>query len=253
MSMATIEPKQELVDRLARRHEADEAGWARIWELMHQTLGRMPFSLYQSVREEKEDLLADFFSEKFLEGEAQFKSFAMLVTAYTNYLTDVYRRERHRPLAEDLVSPGDDEGDAPSLMNQMVAPEQIEEQVSQNKLAVAARDFLFSLDDISRIFVSEGFCDHEGEALYKLAKRHQVASYHKKAADLGILQNKGSLGTDYGDTRIGKWLTRTLQIPIEKERLDEILEAFQALCGAALAWINRMNSENFKNMARPNV
>lgn len=241
--MTTEQQKSELITLLAQRGIAGQAAWTRIWELVHQTLGRMSYSIYRNIREEREDLLANFFSEKLLEGDAQFKSFAMLITSYRNYLTDVYRREKHRPLAEDLAPHAYDGDHSPGLADLLVADEDTETLVGRKKLAASARTFLTALDDIGRLFISEGFCDHEGEALYKLAKRHQIASYHKKAADLGILQNKTALGVDYGKTRIGRWLTQTLGVTIHADYLGEIRDALEVLCEQAQEWLCRMPSQ----------
>lgn len=228
--------QQELLALLARRREAD-ANWDRLWEVLQLTLGRMRPAILKSLRETPEDLLQGFLVEKLLEKNYRFDHFGTLVAAWTNYLTDVYRRESHRPLADDLMRADEVDDDAPPVSERLPSEENVEANVGMRRMLHAAGEFFEQLEEDAKRYLGQSLCDESGPALSKLAKRHRLVNYHKRARSLGIVQNQQAITSeDYGRTRIGQWLSQTLGIALIDANIGEIRQAIKALCERALIW-----------------
>jgi hypothetical protein len=118
--------------------------------------------------------------------------------------------------------------------------------VNAERLSSAASDFLEGRGEWShleqdawwmRLYLRCHFCPggDRGMALYRLAKRHHVPSYHNKAKHLGLSLPKdaGEALASFRNTHIGQWLLGC-GVPVEADRLDEISLALKILCLAAL-------------------
>jgi hypothetical protein len=227
--------QQELIALLATRR-SPAANWERLWELIQLTLGRLRPGILKNLRETPADLLQGFVVEKLIEKDYCFDHYGTLVTAWTNYLTDIYRRNTHRPLADDLM-PESDEEDAPSFVDRVPGEENVEANVGTRKFLHAAGTFFDQLEEDGKRYLGHSLCDEDGPALSALAKRHKLVNYHKRARSLGIVQNQQALvRDDYAQTRIGRWLTQTLGLRLIDENIDEIRQALKALCERALVW-----------------
>ena len=233
--MNRLPPAAELVEQLALR-AAGRADWDRLWALLQVTLGRLRPGILRNLRESPEELLQSFVVDKLLEKDYDFPTFGKLIAAYTHYLTDVYRREQHRLLSDDIFRSGDDDG-GESFIPELVSTENVESNASRNRLMAQASHFFAQLEEDAKRYLGQSMCADDGEALHKLAMRYKIANYHKRARKLGIVQNKQAITAgDYAKTDIGQWIVGTLGIPLEHEHLHDITQAVEALCAQALLW-----------------
>ena len=232
--MNRLPPAAELVEQLALR-ASGRADWDRLWALLQITLGRLRPGILRNLRESPEELLQSFVVDKLLEKDYDFPTFGKLIAAYTHYLTDVYRREQHRLLSDDIYRGDDDCGD--SFVPEQASAEDVESNASRNRLMAQAGRFFAQLEEDAKRYLGQSMCADDGEALHKLATRYKIANYHKRARKLGIVQNKQAITAgDYAKTDIGQWIVGTLGIPLEHEHLHDITQAVEALCAQALLW-----------------
>lgn len=102
-------------------------------------------------------------------------------------------------------------------------------------VAAAARAFIAALPEPERLLLCEGFGDERPGGLSGVAARHAIASYHYRAGLLGLVHRRSALPADYAATTLGRWIARTLRIPIAAENAEAILRVFEILGAEAHA------------------
>ncbi len=239
-----LSPHEEadLISLWAKRSELVTPEWNRLWNHLTKVLTQCRPAVLKQLPESHEDYIHSFILNKVFQDRhtsPPLHSAAALATFFKNYLIDVQRYEARRPVTYlndeatlDHFSEGCDESPTPDAVSTQGDPV---ESSHSNQLLKSAASFVNDLCHEDQIYLSLHACDDEGEALYKIAAKYNIASYHYKAGQLGITRKKGELPDGYEKTRIGAWMTKSLGLRIAAECIDEILDAFEALCGAASA------------------
>jgi hypothetical protein len=103
--------------------------------------------------------------------------------------------------------------------------------LTEQKVRNAARAFIAGLDASERVLLAGSFGPlHDAMgALSKVAQDFGIASYHYRAARLGITVKKGCCAHNFARTRIGRWITHTLDIPIAAENRAALLVVLNLL------------------------
>ena len=232
----------DLISLWARRGELDKPEWDRLWILVTKVLNQCRPAVLRQLTGEHGEHVVDFFLNKVIQDkytQTRLDSAAALATFFQRYLLDLVRYQARRPTtylddeeALDHLSEGGDDNVASDMASVQSGPA---ESSHWKQLLEAAAAFVHALCHEDQIYLSLHACDEESEALYKIAAKYNIASYHYKAGQLGITRKKGELPKDFERTRIGTWLTKTLGLRIAAECAEDILEAFEALCEAAAA------------------
>lgn len=157
-----------------------------------------------------------------------------LCAYFRRYLIDCLRASAFRRSTPLDAEPA---GDAAGLHEapQDAAAVLAEHGLSAAEVALAARQFIRALPEPERLLLCEGFGQERPGGLASVAQRHAIASYHYRAGRLGLVHHRGALPADYGRTRLGHWIERTLGIPIRAENRAVIGQVFQIL-GAEASW-----------------
>ncbi|MGU7775902.1 hypothetical protein ACV229_37840 [Burkholderia sp. MR1-5-21] len=89
----------------------------------------------------------------------------------------------------------------------------------------SARAFIDGLDDADRLVLagSLGWLSDEKGGLSQVAAQYRIASYHYRAAKLGVTLKKHAQPADFARTAIGQWIERTLGIDIAPDNRAAIL------------------------------
>jgi len=233
----------DLISLWARRGELDKPEWDRLWILITKVLAQCrPAILKQLTSGSHDGYINDYIEFKVVKGNfehTRLDSAAALATFFKNYLVDLQRYEARRPITYssdqavlDYYSENGDDSAASDVASEQLDPSEL---LHWKQLLVASAAFFDGLGDEDQIYLSLYQCDAESEALYRIAAKYGIASYHYRAAQLGITRKKGELPEGYERTRIGTWLTKTLGLRIAAEFAEDIHEAFQAMCEAAAA------------------
>ncbi len=245
--MLPAQEEAELLQLWARRAVLEKSGWDRLWLLVTGALMRTSPSVLRNLPDTKQDYVTDFFLNKVLHGrygdpaapESALSSVRALATYFNNYLIDIHRSvaNRNTVFVEDqqLLDTMADDADESAASPCACGGATPEEQVAEASLFEAAKVFFDSLGEEEQLYLAAHTCDGDGDPLYKLAERHKIASYHRKAGQLGITRKKGELHNGYEKTRIGAWLSEVLKINLYECEPQDVLQAFIALCRAAFA------------------
>lgn len=244
-----LPPEEEaaLISLWSSRADLGKPQWEQLWTLVTRVLSQCNPLVLRQLPDSKDDYITEFFLHKVVQekfGSSRLDSAAALATFFQRYLIDVQRFHARRPTvylddeqALDAFRDGEDEVSCEDIQFERGTPL---EDAHRGELLDAAVAFFEELPQDDQLYLSLHACDEEGEPLYKLASRYAIASYHYKAGQLGITRKKGELPEGYERTRIGAWLTGKLGLRVSPEFADEILEAFRALCEAALALRERL-------------
>jgi hypothetical protein len=232
----------DLISLWARRSELGKPEWDRLWTLVTKVLGQCHPAVLRQLAGEHGEHVVDFFLNKVIQDkytQTRLDSAAALATFFQRYLLDLVRYEARRPTTylddETTLDHLSETGDDNVASNMASAQSGPAESSHWKQLLGAASTFVHGLGHEDQIYLSLHACDDESEALYKIAAKYNIASYHYKAGQLGITRKKGELPEDFERTRIGIWLTKTLGLRVAAECAEDILEAFEALCEAAAA------------------
>ncbi len=89
----------------------------------------------------------------------------------------------------------------------------------------SARAFIDGLDEADRLVLagSLGWLSDCQGGLSQVAARYRIASYHYRAAKLGVTLKKHAQTADFARTAIGRWITQTLGIDIAPDNRAAIL------------------------------
>ncbi len=235
--------ESELLVLWEKRPHLGDVQWTRLWELVSQALNRCHPSVLRQLPDDKADYIHQFFLYKVLEAKdngTSLTSAAALASFFNNFLIDVQRYQARRPTTyiedESALDGVASEDEGAAAMDLMADNEDPSAQLDAKRMLESAANFVQELSEEDKIYLSLNTCcdECESEALYKLAERHRISSYHYKAGQLGITRKKGELPDGYERTRIGSWLGKTLGLHSASGWASpvEILGALNALCTA---------------------
>jgi hypothetical protein len=270
ITMSKVE-EDELIHLWAHRSTIDKAEWERLWKLSMSAVMRCSPSMLRSLPDTKQNYANDWFVKKVLftkDNVTTISSARVLATSFNHHLIDLYRQldeHKNKKNTETKTNSSVDDHHADPVGRiafqnrgsrisdaEQVASNDVNESCDCGKsgadldslsprLLESAELFFKSLSREEQIYLALHTCDAEGEALYNLADRLNIASYHYKAGKLGITRKKGELHIGYEKTRIGAWLSNSLGILISPVNAGQILEAFTALCQSAFMYLSDLS------------
>lgn len=238
----------ELRDLWKRRSNLNGTEWTRLYAVVWEILIPWRPSILRSLPEDREAYVNDFFQEKVFRPDLKslVDHAGALRDFYKNYLFTVWRAQERRPKLQGNTGLDDDtepeiaDGESASASNEVDSDSWVAlRELTGKTVEEIARSARAWLDESAEtwvpIYLGVNFCPDAKESvpLYKLAKKHRVANYHRKAELLGIT---GAFGVDYGKTLIGRWLTRDVNITLEPENIPAVHAALKILCLQALLW-----------------
>lgn len=210
--------------------------------LVFKVLKQCHPSILSSLPDDKQDYITQFFLVKVYDARfsgGQLASANSLCTFFKNYLVDVQRHHAVRAMSTidneamlDHLADGEGSSSEDNRACEAMTPHAGAEM---NELLEAATLFYESLETEDQIYLSMHSCDPDGEPLSKIAARYQISSYHYRAGQLGVTRKKGDLPPDYERTKIGHWMKDKLGLSMQGDAIQDILDAFMALCEAAIA------------------
>lgn len=232
-----VQETSTLSDLWRRRTHLSRDEMAMMYSLVIRALRPYHPLELQSLREDKEELVAQFIyakvfrlepghtSSKASTDSAPSNSYA--VCAYfRRYLIDCLRSASHQHdvsmEAEGIGQEVDEHAHAlDDPIESVLMPYGLDE-LSVRRLA---REFIRGLDDHEQVVLagSLGWCSGWKGGLSGIAARHHVPSYHYRAVKLGVTLKKSARPADFAATKIGQWLSDVVGIEIEAENWNAIL------------------------------
>lgn len=224
-----------------QRHTLNAGDWQTLYQLTHRYLAACSIRDFEAELGDRKSLIDDFFHDKVFatagsEGGAPVAP-GVICVYLRNYLRDRLKSawERKRVSTDD-----DDHPESAYEQCGCESAEDIDEIMRDIGLTVElvsrhAQDFLTTLDENERMYLALHACADDPEALSNLAKRFRVPSYHYKAKKLGITREKGECELGYDKTAIGRWLSHSLGIELDREHSEAILAALKILCWVSLS------------------
>ena len=244
--------KQQFLDLWQRRDVLTESERNQLWSLIHALLERCPYLQRHEPAWQREDIIQSFVKkllETHLRGKDntaawEFDNPWRLCSWLKNYIiSDFWRRQRREnedakayvgSIATTTSNPTLDD-----LIDILT-----EYNLDADTVGQSARHFMDSLDEGALAYMVLSECpDNENKVpRYILAKRYQIPSYHRRAAQLGITA-RGALdvgatsGKDYHQTDIGQWMVSLgVDPPLEH---DLALALLKILCHEALSRVRK--------------
>ena len=251
--MSLIHPLDaELKDLWTHRSDLDEAGWARLYEIVTSTLMAYRPSELAGLPEERDVYVQDFFEDKVLRLDllSRCDHVGALRVYYLNYLRDLLRGMLRRSKWE-VADKSNPEGDSGSPFDDVAAKDTALDDpllhleaagLTVTDIAAAAAKWLAASEEWVRLFVALSNCpDAEiSEPLVRLAKRKGIKSQAYKAAQLGF-NWRGEEASGFGKTLIGRWII-SLGIELVPENIAVIHGVFKILCFEALTWADQQEA-----------
>ncbi|MCC8392537.1 hypothetical protein LJ656_08045 [Paraburkholderia sp. MMS20-SJTR3] len=197
----------------------------------------------QSLREDKEELVAQFIYTKVLRLEpghtysnacpesAPSSNYA--VCAYfRRYLIDCLRSASHQhDISIEVEGIGQEVDQHAQALDDPVQSVLMQYGLDEPCVRRLAREFINSLDHHERVVLagSLGWGSGRKGGLSGIAARHRVPSYHYRAVKLGVTLKKSARPADFAATKIGRWLSEVVGITIARENQTAILLIFNLL------------------------
>jgi hypothetical protein len=191
----------------------------------------------QSLREDKEELVAQFIYAKVLRlepghtdsnacAESAPSSNYAICAYFRRYLIDCLRSASHqRNVSIEADGIGQEVDEHAHALDDPVESVLIQYGLSEARVRRLARSFIDGLDEHERIVLagSLGWCSGQKGGLSGIAAQHRVPSYHYRAAKLGVTLKKSARPADFAVTKIGRWLSEEVGIPISADDSNAIL------------------------------
>lgn len=226
-----------LTDLWRRRTHLSQDEMVSIYNLVKGALrGYHPPEL-QSLKEDKEELVAQFIYAKVLrlepghgechasEHSAPSSGYAVC-TYFRRFLIDCLRSaSNQRDVSMELdgvAAQIDEHAHAP---DDPVASVLMQYGLDEARVRRLARAFIDGLDRYEQLVLAGtlGWCSEDKGGLFALATRHHIPSYHYRAVRLGVTLKKSAQSADFAATKIGRWIGGTLGIAISADNQAAIL------------------------------
>ncbi|KDR33456.1 hypothetical protein [Caballeronia grimmiae] len=190
----------------------------------------------QSLREDKEELIAQFIYSKVLRlepghteshsGEQSAPSTRYAVCAYfRRFLIDCLRSASYqRDVSIELDGIGQQVDEHAHAVADPVESVLVQYGLSEARVRLLARDFVDGLDKYERLVLAGtlGWSSGGKGGLSGVAARHHIPSYHYRAVKLGVTVKKSAQSDDFAATKIGRWISATLGIAISADNQPAI-------------------------------
>jgi len=238
-----------LPDLWRRRTRLSNLEMGYVYLLVRNALHAYDPSELRALREDKEDLVAQFIFSKVLRldmirhddvaaSESAPTNQYALCAYFRRYLIDRLRNASHqRDVSIEI------DGVAAQVDARMQSREESAEAIlaehglDEARVRSQARAFVKALDMPDRFMLagSLGACSGQKGGLKGVADQHGVHSYHHRARKLGVAMKKSATPADFAQTRIGCWLSDVLHLSITADNREVILAVLDLLAAEANA------------------
>lgn len=206
----------------------------------------------QSLREDKEELVAQFIYAKVLRlepGHTTAKSSAesapsnnyAICAYFRRYLIDCLRSASHQRNVSMEVSGIDQQVDEHAqAIEDPVSSVLLQYGLDEARVRRMARSFIRTLDRHERVVLAGTLGRDSGRkgGLSRIAADHKVPSYHYRAVKLGVALRKTVRPADFAATKIGCWLTDIVGIAISVEHQPVMLVVLDLLAAESVDGVN---------------
>jgi hypothetical protein len=228
--------------------------WRRRTQLSHDEMVSMyhlvrtalrayhPLEL-QSLREDKEELVAQFIYSKVLRlepghtgsnacAESAPSSNYAICAYFRRYLIDCLRSASHQRNVSMEVDGIDQQVDEHAhALDDPISSVLMQYGLDESCVRRFARGFIAQLDRHERVVLAGtlGRCSGRKGGLCGIAAEHRVPSYHYRAVKLGVTLKKTARPADFAATKIGHWLSDVVGIAITEENRTAMLVVLNLL------------------------
>jgi hypothetical protein len=252
---------ERLTDLWNRRNTLSDNEWSELYSIVVAALRKRNVKIngyLKSLAGEEADYIQDFFISKVM-ATAPNSSNHRVVTPnhlrgfFTNFLDDQLEKEEREPSNPrtqiSIDDNGEDEYDAGHQNRKLpedsrdydFSPDSVEEvlthyRLTRQQVTEAAQQFFNLLDEWKQQVLSRHLCPEDEYAvpLSQLQERFPRTATYYKVKQLGVLHSLRTLPQDYHKTDIGRWLSKTLNIKLERDNYQILAVALQILCLVAL-------------------
>jgi hypothetical protein len=206
----------------------------------------------QALREDKEELVAQFIYAKVLRlepGHTTAKSSAesapsnnyAICAYFRRYLIDCLRSASHQRNVSMEVGGIDQQVDERAqAIEDPVSSVLLQYGLDEARVRRMARTFIRALDRHERVVLAGTLGRDSGRkgGLSRIAADHKVPSYHYRAVKLGVALRKTARPADFAATKIGCWLTDAVGIAISVEHRPVMLVVLDLLAAESVDGVN---------------
>jgi hypothetical protein len=244
----TLPDITRLPDLWRRRMRLSRLEMGDIYLLVQDALGSYDPPEVRALREDKEDLIAQFIFSKVLRLDtaghedhvasesAPTNRFA-LCAYFRRYLIDRLRSASYRrdvSIDIDAVA-----GQAHACCQAEESPVQtlLDHGLDEAFVRRQAHAFVEALDEFDRLVLAGSLGARHGRkgGLQGVAEEHGVPSYHQRARKLGVSLRKSATADDFANTWIGRWIKEGLHVDIFADNREVILVVIDLLAAEASA------------------
>lgn len=197
----------------------------------------------QSLREDKEELVAQFIYSKVLRlepghtgsnscAESAPSSNYAICAYFRRYLIDCLRSASHQRNVSMEVSGIDQQvNEHAHALDDPVSSVLMQYGLDELRVRRFARGFIAGLDHHERVVLAGtlGRSASRKGGLSGIAAEHKVPSYHYRAVKLGVTLRKTARPADFAATKIGCWLSDVVGIAINEENRTAMLVVLNLL------------------------
>ena len=226
-----------LTDLWRRRTSLSHDEMLSIYNLVQGALRTYHPPELHALREDKEELIAQFIYAKVLRlepghgashaGEHSAPSSGYAVCAYfRRFLIDRLRSASHqRDVSMEVDGVEEQMDEHAHAVDDPIRSVLIQHGLDEARVRHLAREFIGGLDRYEQLVLAGtfGWCSGDKGGLFGLASRHHIPSYHYRALKLGVTLKKSAQSEDFAATKIGRWIGGTLGISISADNQSAIL------------------------------
>ncbi|SDI75080.1 hypothetical protein [Propionivibrio dicarboxylicus] len=243
---------ERLTELWRHRQTLSRTEWEELYRLTVCILRSASFKELIPLADEKDDLIQGFFTQVVMQraingSTAPCHHAGALIAFFRNYVTDELRARKTRlheiPVSE--LTGGNEDIDPDAFVEAYADKDKLDEASADTPEKVL-REFHLTIEDVFAsaltflkrqeqwvdLYLTHNFCpdDEESEPLCHLAKRHRIASYHPRAAQLGITRKKKDVPATYSETMLGNWLSSLTEGHFDPAHLALYAAALKVLC-----------------------
>jgi len=250
MTMTARVPCQDtaiLPDLWRRRTHLSHDEMVSMYNLVRNALHAYHPLELQSLREDKEELVAQFIYSKVLRlepghtgsnacAESAPSSNYAICAYFRRYLIDCLRSASHQRNVSMEVDGIDQQVDEHAqALDDPISSVLMQYGLDESCVRRFARGFIAQLDRHERVVLAGtlGSCSGRKGGLCGIAAEHRVPSYHYRAVKLGVTLKKAARPADFAATKIGHWLSDVVGIAISEENRTAMLVALNVLAAEA--------------------
>jgi hypothetical protein len=244
----TLPDIARLPDLWRRRMQLSMPEMGDIYLLVQDALGSYDPPEVRALREDKEDLIAQFIFSKVLRLDmASREDHASSESAPTNrfalcayfrrYLIDRLRSASYRRDVSIDVDAVAEQVHACCQAKEEPVKILLDHGLDEPFVRLQAHAFVEALDVFDRFVLagSLGASHEQKGGLRGVAEEHGVPAYHQRARKLGVSLRKSATADDFANTRIGRWIKEVLHVDIFADNREVILVVIDLLAAEASA------------------